>query len=83
MTVGTTFPTKTLLTYLGEGLVSPHYNILHCGLFFNSKYLYPSWQGNIGTGILAMPYAFKNAGLWLGFFATLIIGLSLARSMPW
>ena len=24
MTVGTTFPTKTLLIYLEEGLVSPH-----------------------------------------------------------
>ena len=32
-------------------------------------------KGNIGIGILAMPYAFKNAGLWLGLFATLAIGI--------
>lgn len=31
-------------------------------------------KGNIGTGILAMPDAFKNAGLYMGFFSTLLIG---------
>lgn len=31
-------------------------------------------KGNIGTGILAMPQAFKNAGLYVGLIGTLIIG---------
>lgn len=31
-------------------------------------------KGNIGTGILAMPDAFRNAGLAVGFFGTLIMG---------
>lgn len=32
-------------------------------------------KGNIGTGILAMPDAFRNAGLAVGFFGTLFMGV--------
>jgi len=31
-------------------------------------------KANIGTGILAMPNAFKNIGLWLGFIMVPIVG---------
>lgn len=31
-------------------------------------------KANIGTGVLAMPNAFKNVGLWLGFVLVPIIG---------
>ncbi|KAL1386048.1 hypothetical protein pipiens_012900 [Culex pipiens pipiens] len=31
-------------------------------------------NGNLGTGILAMPDAFKNSGLYLGLFGTMIMG---------
>lgn len=32
-------------------------------------------KGSLGTGILAMPLAFKKAGLYFGLFATCIIGV--------
>ncbi|XP_018898467.1 proton-coupled amino acid transporter-like protein pathetic isoform X2 [Bemisia tabaci] len=32
-------------------------------------------KGSLGTGILAMPLAFSNAGLWFGLAATFTIGL--------
>ncbi|KAF9805881.1 hypothetical protein SFRURICE_013857 [Spodoptera frugiperda] len=38
-------------------------------------------KGNIGTGILAMPDAFKNAGLILGVFGTLIMGAICTHCM--
>ncbi|XP_051159956.1 proton-coupled amino acid transporter-like protein pathetic isoform X1 [Leptopilina boulardi] len=31
-------------------------------------------KGSLGSGILAMPLAFKNAGLFVGLFATFLIG---------
>lgn len=31
-------------------------------------------KGNIGTGVLAMPIAFKHAGLWIGTVGTLLMG---------
>ncbi|KAJ8672357.1 hypothetical protein QAD02_003616 [Eretmocerus hayati] len=31
-------------------------------------------KGSLGSGILAMPVAFKNAGLFFGLFATFFIG---------
>lgn len=31
-------------------------------------------KANIGTGVLAMPNAFKNVGLWLGFILVPVIG---------
>ncbi|EEB19793.1 proton-coupled amino acid transporter, putative [Pediculus humanus corporis] len=38
-------------------------------------------KGNIGTGILAMPDAFRNSGLIVGFFSTLIIGAICTHCM--
>lgn len=38
-------------------------------------------KGNIGTGILAMPLAFKNAGLFVGLFGTMIIGFICTHCM--
>ncbi|XP_031624543.1 proton-coupled amino acid transporter-like protein pathetic isoform X2 [Contarinia nasturtii] len=38
-------------------------------------------KGNIGTGILAMPDAFKNAGLYMGLFGTLLMGLICTHCM--
>lgn len=38
-------------------------------------------KGNIGTGILAMPDAFKHAGLYLGLFGTLIMGAICTHCM--
>ncbi|KAH8395576.1 hypothetical protein KR222_000484, partial [Zaprionus bogoriensis] len=38
-------------------------------------------KGNIGTGILAMPEAFKNAGLYVGLFGTLIMGAICTHCM--
>lgn len=33
-------------------------------------------KGSLGSGILAMPLAFSNSGLWFGLFATLFVGLT-------
>lgn len=38
-------------------------------------------KGNIGTGILAMPDAFRNAGLIVGLFGTLIMGAICTHCM--
>lgn len=38
-------------------------------------------KGNIGTGILAMPDAFRNAGLAVGFFGTLAMGAICTHCM--
>ncbi|XP_068150509.1 proton-coupled amino acid transporter 1 isoform X1 [Drosophila tropicalis] len=38
-------------------------------------------KGNIGTGILAMPHAFKNAGLYVGLVGTLIMGAICTHCM--
>ncbi|XP_049867850.1 proton-coupled amino acid transporter-like protein pathetic isoform X2 [Pectinophora gossypiella] len=38
-------------------------------------------KGNIGTGILAMPDAFKNAGLIFGVFGTLLMGAICTHCM--
>ncbi|XP_037904186.1 proton-coupled amino acid transporter-like protein CG1139 isoform X3 [Hermetia illucens] len=38
-------------------------------------------KGNIGTGILAMPDAFKHAGLYLGLFGTLLMGAICTHCM--
>ncbi|XP_055526283.1 proton-coupled amino acid transporter-like protein CG1139 [Wyeomyia smithii] len=38
-------------------------------------------NGNLGTGILAMPNAFKHSGLYLGFFGILTMGIICTHSM--
>ncbi|XP_016989339.1 proton-coupled amino acid transporter-like protein pathetic isoform X2 [Drosophila rhopaloa] len=38
-------------------------------------------KGNIGTGILAMPDAFRNAGLYVGLFGTMIMGAICTHCM--
>lgn len=38
-------------------------------------------KGNIGTGILAMPDAFKNAGLYVGLFSTMLMGMICTHCM--
>ncbi|XP_063591704.1 proton-coupled amino acid transporter-like protein pathetic [Penaeus indicus] len=38
-------------------------------------------KGNIGTGLLAMPEAFMNAGLWVGFFGIPIMGIICVHCM--
>ncbi|XP_047530703.1 proton-coupled amino acid transporter-like protein pathetic isoform X2 [Vanessa atalanta] len=38
-------------------------------------------KGNIGTGILAMPDAFKNAGLFIGVVGTLFMGVICTHCM--
>lgn len=38
-------------------------------------------KGNIGTGILAMPDAFRNAGLAIGFMGTLAMGAVCTHCM--
>lgn len=38
-------------------------------------------KGNVGTGILAMPDAFKNAGLYVGLFSTLLLGAICTHCM--
>lgn len=38
-------------------------------------------KGNIGTGILAMPDAFKNAGLYVGLIGTMIMGVVCTHCM--
>lgn len=38
-------------------------------------------KGNIGTGILAMPDAFKNSGLYVGLFGTLLMGAICTHCM--
>ncbi|XP_055303041.1 proton-coupled amino acid transporter 1-like isoform X2 [Sitodiplosis mosellana] len=38
-------------------------------------------KGNIGTGILAMPQAFKDSGLYLGLFGTILMGLICTHNM--
>lgn len=38
-------------------------------------------KGNVGTGILAMPDAFKNAGLFMGLFGTMLMGLICTHCM--
>lgn len=44
-------------------------------LFSDSETLAHLLKGSLGSGILAMPLAFSNAGLWVGLAAMCIVGL--------
>lgn len=44
-------------------------------IFRNTETLLHLLKGSLGTGILAMPMAFKNSGWILGIVGTVIIGL--------
>lgn len=43
--------------------------------YSDSETLIHLLKGSLGSGILAMPLAFANAGLWFGLIATFIIGI--------
>lgn len=65
------------LTALNETPTTPydphsHRNIEHPTT--NTETLIHILKGSLGTGILAMPDAFKNSGLIVGTFGTLLIG---------
>lgn len=38
-------------------------------------------KSSMGAGVLAMPYAFKNAGLILGVVASAVTGLAITHAM--
>lgn len=38
-------------------------------------------KGALGTGILAMPEAFKNAGIWYGTIASFCVGFIITLCM--
>lgn len=38
-------------------------------------------KGNVGTGVLAMPEAFMNAGLWVGFVGVPVMGIICIECM--
>jgi len=43
-------------------------------LFRNSETLFHLLKGSLGTGILAMPNAFRNSGYITGSIGTIVIG---------
>uniref|UniRef100_A0A1I8NFE8 Amino acid transporter transmembrane domain-containing protein n=1 Tax=Musca domestica TaxID=7370 RepID=A0A1I8NFE8_MUSDO len=68
-----------------DSLVQPDYNpSMHRSLEHptsNLDTMIHLLKGNVGTGILAMPDAFKNAGLYMGLFGTLIMGAVCTHCM--
>ncbi|KAK7790535.1 hypothetical protein R5R35_011941 [Gryllus longicercus] len=57
-----------------EGHYDPHHHRDLNAPTTNSETLIHLLKGSLGTGILAMPNAFLNAGLVVGFFGTILIG---------
>ncbi|GLH07330.1 Proton-coupled amino acid transporter-like protein CG1139 [Gryllus bimaculatus] len=57
-----------------EGRYDPHQHRDLNAPTTNSETLIHLLKGSLGTGILAMPNAFLNAGLVVGFFGTILIG---------
>jgi len=61
--------------------VLPPTRTLKKGATSNTQTMMHIFKGNIGTGILAMPYAFSNGGLWAGFVGTSLIALIAIHCM--
>lgn len=61
--------------------VLPPTRTLKKGATSNLQTMMHMFKGNIGTGILAMPYAFSNIGIWAGFFGTGVIALIAVHCM--
>ncbi|KAF4520651.1 hypothetical protein B566_EDAN007517 [Ephemera danica] len=55
--------------------------LLFLALCSNCDTLIHLLKGNVGTGILAMPDAFRNAGLVLGTVGTLVMGIVCTHCM--
>lgn len=64
-----TFNTRTINNYFGSCLVS-----FTARSFSDAETMLHLLKGSLGTGILAMPKAFDNAGYVVGIIATIIIG---------
>ncbi|XP_014285817.1 proton-coupled amino acid transporter-like protein pathetic isoform X2 [Halyomorpha halys] len=77
MTNGSTLPlvSSTALTDQEAGGYNPfeHRRLEHPTT--DAETLIHLLKGSLGTGILAMPLAFKNSGLFFGLIATCVIGL--------
>ncbi|GFG32601.1 hypothetical protein Cfor_11003 [Coptotermes formosanus] len=66
---------------LGDGLYNPILNRQLEHPTSNMDTMIHLLKGNIGTGILAMPDAFKNAGLVVGTIGTLLMGIICTHCM--
>ena len=55
-------------------IINHLFSILFGFFFRNSETLFHLLKGSLGTGILAMPNAFKNAGYVTGTIGTTVIG---------
>ncbi|KAF6200576.1 hypothetical protein GE061_005019 [Apolygus lucorum] len=76
MTNGSTLPlVSCTLKETEDGGYNPfeHRRLTHPTT--DSETLIHLLKGSLGTGLLAMPYAFAHAGLWFGLVATCIIGI--------
>ncbi|XP_022900132.1 proton-coupled amino acid transporter-like protein CG1139 [Onthophagus taurus] len=58
----------------GDEFYDPHLHRNAPAPTTNTETMIHLLKGSLGTGILAMPYAFKNSGLINGFVFTIIIG---------
>jgi len=61
--------------------VLPPTRTLKKGATSNLQTMTHIFKGNIGTGILAMPYAFSNSGVWAGFVGTAVIAFIAIHCM--
>lgn len=59
----------------------PPARTLKKGQTSNNQTMMHIFKGNIGTGILAMPYAFMNIGIGVGFIGTMFIAVMAIHCM--